>query len=258
MPDKKCPPPDSFTENYFSFSDDSDSDVVGTPIIENLVEGMGLQLYPEQNPEDLVAEFKCSCKYNKGEPCSTNFNIDILQQIQLGFMELSLDELDTMILSKLSCGMHIGTKTSQSRKKHQSDRKAQRTDFYHHGFQICRDTFKYMHSIGQDKLNNLIKHYKENGVQPHVHKNSKCRPRHALKLEDTRAVVDFIFNFAEANCIILPGRAPRHWKTDVKLLPSNCSKRTVYESYCTAVELTGIRKVALLHSVICGKHLYHL
>ena len=47
---KKCPPPpppDSFTENYFSFSGDSYSDVVGTPMIENLVEGMGLQLDPE-------------------------------------------------------------------------------------------------------------------------------------------------------------------------------------------------------------------
>ena len=140
--------------------------MVGTPIIENLVEGMGLQLYPEQNLEYLVAEFKCSCKYNKGEPCSTNFNSDILQQIRLGFMELSLDELDMVILSKLSCGMHIGAKTTRSRKKQQSDRKAQRTDFCHHGIQICRDTFKYMHSIGQDKLNNLIKHYKENGVQP--------------------------------------------------------------------------------------------
>ena len=64
-------------------------------------------------------------------------------------------------------------------------------------------------------------------------------------MADTRAVVDFILNFAEANCIILPGRAPRHWKTDVKLLPSNRSMRKVYESYCTAVELTGIRKVAL-------------
>ena len=63
VPDKKCHHPlDSFSENYFSFSDDSDSDVVGTPMIENLVEGMGLQLYPEQNLEGLVAEFKCSCK----------------------------------------------------------------------------------------------------------------------------------------------------------------------------------------------------
>ena len=83
-------------------------------------------------------------------------------------------------------------------------------------------------------------------VSSHVStKTQKCRPRHALKLEDTRAAVDFILNFAEANCIIVPGRGPRHWKTDVKLLPSNRSKRTVYESYCTAVELTGIRKVAL-------------
>ena len=57
--------------------------------------------------------------------------------------------------------------------------------------------------------------------------------------------MDFIVNFAEVNCIILPGHAPGHWKTDVKLLPSNYNKRKVYESCCAVAELSGVHKVAL-------------
>ena len=45
--------------------------------------------------------------------------------------------------------------------------------------------------------------------------------------------------------IILPGRMPGHWKTDVKLLPLNCSKTKVYDSYCANCDDSGIRKVAV-------------
>ena len=38
---------------------------------------------------------------------------------------------------------------------------------------------------------------------------------HALKFEHTKAVIDFIMNYAECNAIILPGRTPGHWKTDI-------------------------------------------
>ena len=212
------------------------------PIIENLVDSLGLELDPENAPD---VAFRCSCKYNSGAPCTTYFKPEDLQNVRLGFLELSREELDVAILAKLSCGMHLTATTSKSRKKQQSQRKTQRTDFYYHGFRICRDTFKYLHNIGQDKLNNLISHYRVNGVKPRVHKNSKRRPRHALSLQETRTVVDFILNFAEVHCIVLPGRTPGHWKTDVKLLPSNCSKKKVYDSYCAACEFSGVRKVAL-------------
>lgn len=194
-------------------------------MIENLVDGIGLEVNTD-NPQNEL--FCCKCKHNNGEPCCTHFDAQELQSIRLGFLELSRDELDIAILAKLSCGMHLTASTTKSRKKAE----AQRTDFFYHGFKICRDTFRYIHNISQDKLNNLMRHYKEHGVQARVHKNSKRKPHNALSLVETRAVVDFILNFAEANAIVLPGRAPGHWKTDVKLLPTNCSKKKVYDSYC--------------------------
>ncbi|XP_035246446.1 uncharacterized protein LOC118212563 [Anguilla anguilla] len=141
--------------------------------------------------------------------------------------------------------MHLSDTISRSRKREQTQRLAHRTDYYYHGHRICRDVFKYLHGVGQDKLNALMKHCKAAGVEARVHKLNKRLPANALKLQDTRAIVDFILNYAEANAIILPGCTPRHWKADVKLLPTNCSKRTVCEQYCAAVENAGMQMVTL-------------
>ena len=51
-------------------------------------------------------------------------------------------------------------------------------------------------------------------------------------------------NYAEANAITLPGRTPGHWKTDVKLLPTKCSKKKVYQHYCDARRWQCRRSVA--------------
>ena len=135
--------------------------------------------------------------------------------------------------------------TTKTRRGQQQERQVQRTDFYLHGFRICRDLFKHIHTISQDKLTALIAHYKVAGCEARVHRSKHKRPANALKFEDTRAVIDFIVNYAEANAIILPGRTPGHWKTDVKLLPTNCSKKKVYQHYCDASDAAGTRKVAV-------------
>ena len=44
----------------------------------------------------------------------------------------------------------------------------------------------------------------------------------------------------------LPGRVPGYWRTDLKLLPTNSSKRKVYDAYCIAVDATTHRKVSLV------------
>ena len=87
-------------------------------------------------------EFMCKCQHNKGTPCCTAFHPEALQMMRLGYLELSRDELDIAVLSKLSSGMHLTASTAKSRKREQFERKAQRTDFFLHGFRICRDTFK--------------------------------------------------------------------------------------------------------------------
>ena len=72
----------------------------------------------------------------------------------------------------------------------------------------------------------------------------KKTPSHALSFEDVQYVFNFIQNFAEANAIILPGRTPYAWKSDCKLLPTECSRRFVYDKYVEAVSVSGVRKVS--------------
>ncbi|XP_035516337.1 uncharacterized protein LOC118327178 [Morone saxatilis] len=169
-----------------------------------------------------------------------------LQMIRYCFLEMTREELDIAILAKLSCGMHLSQLTSRTHKKEQTVRKSQRTDFFHHGEKICRDTFKYLHAIGQVKLDALIKHYKEHGVTPRMHGNKKRQPPNALKKEDNMYVAHFIINYAETHGMHLPGRVPGFWRSDLKLLPTNCTKVKVYSDYCVAVAAANQRVVSVV------------
>ena len=168
--------------------------------------------------------FPCECKFS---PCYSNFDPDEIQDIRHQYIALTDKELDIALLS---------------RKLQQTERKASRTDYLLHGHRICRKFFLYIHNIGLGKLTSLIKHYKENGVKERIHKSKKRLPHNALMYQDTRKVVDYIVNYAEANAIELPGRTPRHWITNAKLLPTSCTKATVYEFYKAAtVKSVGTR-----------------
>ena len=76
---------------------------------------------------------------------------------------------------------------------------------------------------------------KENGLTPRVHGNTKRKPKHALSYTTTEFVVRFLFNYAEQNAIVLPGRVPGYSRTDIQLLPSSVSKRAVWRVYRESV-----------------------
>ena len=124
-------------------------------------------------------------------------------------------------------------------------RERQRLIYRHKGFEICRNFFLHLHSIGEKKLKNLFKQYKENGVESRIHKSTKKQPSHALAFEDVKFAFNFIQNFAEANAIILPGRPPYAWKSDCKLLPTECSRHFVYGNYAEAMDECGQKKISL-------------
>ena len=85
--------------------------------------------------------------------------------------------------------------------------------------------------ISEKVLKNIIAHFKTNGVGARRHGLSQKLPHNTLSLEEIRQVVNFITNFSEANAIILPGRQPYGWKMDCKLLPTNCTKKHVFDMY---------------------------
>ncbi|RUS90967.1 hypothetical protein EGW08_001271 [Elysia chlorotica] len=198
---------------------------------------------PTTSPPPLQATtIPCGCK---GTPCHSPFSSQDIEDFRLQYLALERAELDICLLSKISCGIHLESQTRNSKNSAQTERKTQRTDYSLHGHKICRDFFKFIHGIGQDKLTALLKHYKAKGVEARSHKNSKRLPKHALSYEDTRRVVDFILNYAEIQAIHLPGRTAKHWITDIQLLPTSCTKPMVYAEYKAASEELGVRIVKL-------------
>ena len=139
-------------------------------------------------------------------------------------------------MGKLECGMHMSASTTCTKRKDQTERQSQRTDFYHLGQPICRDLFKHIHCLSQDKLTGIIKHFKINGITERIHKNTKRLPSNTLPYESVKAIVAFITNYAEDHAESLPGRMPRHWSSNLRLLPSDTTKKKVWDLYMEAAE----------------------
>jgi len=60
-------------------------------------------------------------------------------------------------------------------------------------------------------------------------------PKHALSLEDVKAVKQSLLNFGQQNYVPLPGRHANFRNEKCTLLPSNLSKADIHEIYTNAV-----------------------
>lgn len=187
----------------------------------------------------------CQCKLNDGNPCYSLFTSAEIADCQIQYVALERGELDMTILAKIQCGFHNEAMNRSTKKSSQTQRTKVRLDYFHHGHKICRQFFLHLHHIGKDKLDALIAHFKLNGIEARNHKNAKRLPSKSLKYEDTRRVVDFVVNYANINAIELPGRTPKHWITNAKLLPTNTTKKSVYDLYNSDCEVNGHRAVKL-------------
>ena len=76
-----------------------------------------------------------------------------------------------------------------------------------------------------------------------THGNSTHKPHNALTMEDKQHLVQFLHNYAKVNAILLPRRLPGYKKLDVQLLPSNTTKRSVWEKYSIATGTSSVRIV---------------
>lgn len=173
----------------------------------------------------------CSCTFNNGSPCYSAFDRESLDDARMHYEAMLKRDRVIAILAKIECGIGKTEETERPKQKSQTERKRTRNEYYHLRRRICRDVFQYIHCIGEKQLDALNKHYKSEGVEPRVHGRSKHLPANSLTYDDNRRVVDFIINYADVHAVTLPGRTPHHWVSSTQLLPTNCSKRTVYEEY---------------------------
>lgn len=115
------------------------------------------------------------------------------------------------------------------------------TIYHHQGLQTCRKTYCFLHGIGKTRLSAVRSSLVKNGITPRIHGNAHHQPHHAFSPEDVRGIVTYLSCYAEANAILLPGRIPGYKNSDIQLLPSNTTKRAVWEKYSIANEGTNLR-----------------
>ena len=165
----------------------------------------------------------CGCDKDQGNPCSKHFPLEhyIEQRAQCSF--LSKDELDLVLMGFVSSAMLDSEVVKNGRHQNPAKRRRLMMGYKHHGLDVCRKTFLFLHGIGKDRLQNIRDHYKEEGLQARIYKNTKRSPYHAMPF-DTTYVLTFLENYAEENAILLPGRIPAYKRDDIKLLPPNPSK----------------------------------
>ena len=193
----------------------------------------------KRDAKTLAGQFTCCCKLFEGKPCSTMLDPVDLLNCRMQSLSLSRNELDMCISAKISVGLHCTASTISSHRKYQTERKRDRMTYMHEGKKICRDTFMFMHGIFKDRLEALLRHYKQEGIQPRQHGNLHRLPANALAVVDIQHVVKFVENYAEEHAILLPGRIPGYKRDDLRLLPSSSTKAVVYRAYAQSCALGG-------------------
>ena len=168
----------------------------------------------------------CGCKNANGKPCSTLFPLDHYIQMRAQVSLLTRHELDLLLLGSIMTTIENHEETSGHGRHKPVKRQRITSHYMHEGYHVCTKTYAFLYGIGANhKLKALKKHYVENGVELRVHQNTKRLPPRAATYEEIVSLMTFLQNYAEANVILLPGRIPGYKRDDLKLLPSNTSKK---------------------------------
>ena len=174
----------------------------------------------------------CGCKKANGRACSSQFSVEYYIERRSQASLLSKNELDLVMLGSIMSTSRQGEEVTHGR--HQPvKRQRPRVQYMHNGCVVCKATFGFIFGVGaKHKIDGIRKHYLEEGLAPKIHKNSTLRPHNALTFDEISSIVNFLQSYAEQNAILLPGRIPGYKRDDLKLLPSNKSKKVFY-IHCT-------------------------
>ena len=153
-------------------------------------------------------------------------------------LELFSQELDLVVLANIQAvtrGEQVGEKRSRS----------PHCNFLFQSLLICREMFLTLYGLSDTRLRGMKEHYQINGLSSRVHGNTKRLPSNTLPYAVADDAKNFITNFAEENAISLPGRIPGNKSAeDIKLLPSNETKASFWQSFKASCKACGKQAVS--------------
>lgn len=226
---------DADEDDNFDYKDDED------------VELMEVHMTERAKVQKFYAE-TCKCKLGPEEKaCSLTLTLDDFVDSRNNCKELSSTELDLVLLGTIQSSLNCSETSNSGRVE--KNRQHARMAYFYHGKRICMKTFLFLHGIHNNRLYSLVRHYRKNGLTLRVHGNAKRLPSSASSAETVEQVVKFIKNIAEEQAFLLPGRVPGFKRIDVKLLPSNLTKRGLWRRYADISASMG--QVSVGYSKFC-------
>ena len=138
---------------FFSTPDDPSED-------HNIMEDLSVLLPYPNDPQfqpalEAPQVSSCNCKRNNGQPCHTFFDDVEVSRCHLQYIGKMRQELDLVLLAKIESCVHMSVETVRQKKKSRV-RERQRLIYRHKGFEICRNFFLHLHSIGEKKTKKFI------------------------------------------------------------------------------------------------------
>ena len=182
---------------------------------------------------DIFYGSACCSLGPKKAACWTQFHRKSVITARRESLELTRSELDLVILANIQAGRgspalfpDSGSSTSSRTAIH----------YTFGGKQICRTSFCFLYAVGHTRLENLIKHYKTQGLTSRVQKLSQSRPHNHTSFTVIERIKSFIERFADNHALPLPGRLPSHKDYRVMLLPTDMTKVFVFQQYIKTCE----------------------
>lgn len=176
---------------------------------------------------------ECGCS----QCCLKAFDAAEIEQAQLTMMELDRQEKELIVLGLLESARY-GAETTHGKKRRRA-----RFSYSFQGVKICVGAFRFIYSIGQKQMKNLLKHSEENGPVPRVHGNKGRKPKHALDFATVENVVKFIKS--HATVFGIPHPAPLRGRDDTPpiFLPASQHYKSVHKIYVESCEAAQKRAV---------------
>lgn len=212
-----------------------DEDDAGGPIviIDNDEQNV-IDADPNDPDKHIVTQFLqngCGCNTVCCRQFSQNDFLSMrLECSEIDYYDNNVNKLDQVIMGQLRCFTSDSTLTARSH-HNQTIRVKPRSSYMLKGLDVCQSTYLFGHNIKIKKLKRLKKMYKDSGLVTKDHGNTGKANKRVTKFEKAEKVVRFLQNYAEQQAIFLPGRSSTVYNANLKLLPSNETKKTVYEKY---------------------------
>ena len=145
----------------------------------------------EENQNDLVEKTEkflrdgCGCSHGaKGGPCSKELQEETVLFNLNNCLELTTAELDLVVLANIQAFTRsetIGTKRNRR----------PRSNFQFQSSCICTEMFLHLYGLSYSQFRHLKEHYKQHGVFPRTHGNSK--------MVSSRTLMETARNFPETH-----------------------------------------------------------